>query len=158
MADREHTYRVHVQWTGNRGHGTRSYRDYGREHTISAAAKPDIAGSSDAAFRGNAERWNPEDLLVAAASACHKLWYLHLCADAGVVVSAYTDDAVGTVLDSPQRGRFTRIVLHPRVMIGAADDAALAAHLHHEAHARCYVANSVNFPIECEPVVERAGG
>lgn len=157
MAAHEHTYRVAVEWTGNRGSGTSGYRDYGREHTISAAGKADIAGSSDAAFRGNAERWNPEDLLVASASACHQLWYLHLCADAGVRVLRYVDDAVGTMVDSPGgAGRFTRIVLRPQVVIRAGDDAQLAARLHHDAHARCYVANSVNFPIDCEPVIETA--
>ena len=159
MATHPHTYRVAVQWAGNRGSGTSGYRDYGREHAIRAAGKPDIAGSSDAAFRGNADRWNPEDLLVAAASACHQLWYLHLCADAGVRVLRYVDDAVGTMVDSPvEEGRFTRIVLRPKVTIRAGDDAQLATRLHHDAHARCYVANSVNFPIDCEPAVESAAG
>jgi organic hydroperoxide reductase OsmC/OhrA len=158
MAQHEHTYKVRVEWTGNRGSGTSSYREYGREHTISAAGKPVIAGSADVAFRGNAERWNPEDLLVASASTCHQLWYLHLCADAGIVVQRYVDDAVGTMLDGPDKGRFTRIVLRPQVVIRAGDDRELAARLHHDAHAKCYVANSVNFPIDCEPVIEFAAG
>ena len=158
MAYGEHSYHVRVQWTGNRGTGTSSYREYGREHIIGAAGKPDIPGSSDAAFRGNAERWNPEDLLVASASACHKLWYLHLCADAGIAVQGYVDNAVGTMHDSAQRGRFTRIVLHPHVLIRVGDDRERAVQLHHAAHARCYIANSVSFPIECEPVIEFARG
>ena len=156
MSHATHTYTVCVEWTGNRGSGTSGYREYGREHTIGAGSKPEIAGSSDAAFRGDAARWNPEDLLVAAASACHKLWYLHLCADAGVAVQSYVDDAVGTMVESADGGRFTRIVLHPRVVIRASDDADLAARLHHQAHAHCYIANSVNFPIECEAVIQRA--
>ena len=157
MAERTHHYRIQLEWNGNRGTGTSGYRDYGREHRIRAlGGKPDIAGSSDPAFRGNADRWNPEDLLVASASACHQLWYLHLCADAGIAVLAYEDDAVGTMVDGPQRGCFTRIVLHPRVTIRASDDRELATRLHHDAHARCYVANSVNFPIDCEPVIEFA--
>jgi organic hydroperoxide reductase OsmC/OhrA len=157
MAAHEHTYNVRVEWTGNRGSGTSGYREYGREHVIAAAGKPDIAGSSDVAFRGNAERWNPEDLLVAAASTCHQLWYLHLCADAGIVVQRYVDDAVGTMRDGAT-GRFTRIVLRPRVVIRAGDDRERAAQLHHQAHAKCYVANSVNFPIHCEPVIEVDAG
>lgn len=157
MAYGEHHYRVSVQWTGNQGTGTSGYREYGRDHTISAGSKPDIAGSSDAAFRGDAARWNPEDLLLASASACHKLWYLHLCADAGVCVLEYVDDARGTMIDSPQGGRFTEIVLQPRVVIRAGDDRELAARLHRDAHAQCYVANSVNFPIRCEPLIELAG-
>lgn len=155
MAPHEHTYSVQVEWTGNRGSGTSDYRAYGREHSISAAGKPDIAGSSDPAFRGDAQRWNPEELLVASASACHQLWYLHLCADAGVRVLRYVDRAAGTMRDG-ERGAFTRIVLRPHVVIRAGDDAGLAARLHHDAHARCYIANSVNFPIDCEPVIEQA--
>lgn len=155
MAHHEHTYRVSVEWTGNRGTGTSGYREYDRDHTIRADGKPDIPGSADPAFRGDAARWNPEDLVVAAASACHKLWYLHLCADAGIAVVAYTDDAQGTLLDA-QPGRFTRIVLHPRVTIRAGDDRDLAHALHHAAHEQCYVANSVNFPIDCEPTIEWA--
>ncbi len=126
MAYGEHKYTVSVQWTGNRGSGTSGYRDYGRDHLITAGDKPPIPGSSDAAFLGDAKRWNPEDLLVAAACACHKLWYLHLCADAGIVVLDYRDDAEGTMLDSPSQGRFTQIVLRPRVVIAAGGDAALA--------------------------------
>jgi organic hydroperoxide reductase OsmC/OhrA len=156
MAHGEHTYRVAVSWDGNHGTGTSGYRAYGREHTISAGAKPDIPGSSDPAFRGDAQRWNPEDLLVASASACHQLWYLHLCADAGVIVVAYDDNAEGTMIDSAEAGRFARIVLRPRVTIGAQSDRALAEHLHHTAHERCYIANSVNFPIACEPTIEVA--
>lgn len=157
MSKGTHTYTVRVVWDGNRGRGTADYRAYGREHTISAGAKPDIPGSSDPAFRGNADRWNPEDLLVAATSACHKLWYLHLCADAGIAVQSYVDDAIGTMVEDAQGGRFTRVVLRPRVVIRAGDDAALAARLHQQAHAKCYIANSVNFPVICEPAIESPG-
>ncbi len=104
MAYGEHKYAVSVQWTGNRGSGTSGYREYGRDHIIAAGNKPDIPGSSDAAFLGDANRWSPEDLLVASASACHKLWYLHLCSDAGIVVLSYRDNAQGTMLDSPEAG------------------------------------------------------
>ena len=100
----------------------------------------------------------PRTCWCASASACHKLWYLHLCADAGIVVQRYVDNAVGTMQDSAQRGHFTRIVLHPHVVIRAGDDRELAVQLHHAAHARCYIANSVNFPIDCEPVIEVADG
>ncbi|WP_345811046.1 OsmC family protein [Paraburkholderia sp. PREW-6R] len=154
MAHGEHKYRVSVEWTGNEGSGTSGYRAYSRNHIIRADGKPEIPGSSDAAFLGDAARWNPEDLLLASASACHKLWYLHLCAEAGIVVVAYVDDAEGTMLDSPQNGRFTEIVLRPRVVIRAGGNRELAVQLHHAAHKKCYVANSVNFPIRCEPKVE----
>jgi organic hydroperoxide reductase OsmC/OhrA len=157
MAHGEHKYKVSVQWTGNRGSGTTGYREYGRDHTIRATGKPDIPGSSDPAFLGDAARWNPEDLLVASASACHKLWYLHLCSDAGIAVMAYHDNAEGTMTESGQQGCFTQIVLRPHVTIRAGDDRELAIRLHHAAHEKCYIANSVNFPILCEPTVEPLG-
>jgi organic hydroperoxide reductase OsmC/OhrA len=154
MASGEHHYQVDVEWTGNQGSGTSGYREYGRNHDIRADGKPTIPGSSDPAFRGDAARWNPEDLLVASASACHKLWYLHLCAEAGVIVERYTDHALGTMIDTARAGRFARIVLRPHVTIRAGSDATLAAELHHQAHASCYIANSVNFPIDCEPRID----
>lgn len=157
MTHNQHKYEVTVEWTGNRGNGTSSYRDYGRQHTITAGTKPVIHGSSDAAFLGDAQCWNPEDLLVASASACHKLWYLHLCADAGIAVLSYLDQAVGTMRDDAQPGRFTQIVLHPHIVIRAGDDQELAYRLHDAAHEKCYIANSVNFPIVCEPTIETNG-
>ena len=158
MSFSTHKYTVQVAWTGNRGSGTSGYAAYGRQHVISSGAKPDIAGSADPSFRGNADRWNPEDLVVAAAAACHKLWYLHLCADAGIAVMSYCDEAVGTMVDTAEEGRFTKIVLHPHVHIRSGDDIDKAHELHHAAQGKCYVANSVNFPISCEPVIEFAIG
>lgn len=154
MAYGEHRYRVSVQWAGNKGTGTSGYREYGRDHIIRAGNKPDIPGSSDAAFLGDATRWNPEDLFLTSVSACHQLWYLHLCADAGIRVLAYTDEAEGTMLDGPEQGRFTEVVLRPRVVIRAGDDRELAARLHHTAHQKCYVANSINCAVRCEPIID----
>src|SRR5690348_899974 len=122
-SSREHLYRVAIEWTGNRGTGTSDYGAYGRDHTIRAGAKPPIPGSSDPAFRGDAARWNPEDLLVAALSACHKLWYLHLCAVNGVAVLAYRDEAIGSMVeDTATGGHFTRVVLRPHVTVRPSDD------------------------------------
>jgi organic hydroperoxide reductase OsmC/OhrA len=154
MSQRMHTYAVQVEWTGNRGTGTSSYAAYSRRYVISADSKPDIVGSSDPAFRGDSDRWNPEELLVASASACHKLWYLHLCAEAGIVVMAYCDQAEGTMVDSPTGGLFTEIILRPQVQIRTGDDIEKARALHRAAHEKCYIANSVSFPIRCEPLVE----
>ncbi|KQN53778.1 OsmC family peroxiredoxin [Erwinia sp. E602] len=152
MAQREHHYRVAVEWTGNKGQGTASYKAYSRDFVLNAGAKPPIAGSSDPAFLGDPLRWNPEDLLVAAASACHKLWYLHLCAEAGIRVQAYRDDAEGTMVEG-KTGRFTQVVLRPQVTIAAGNDLEQARQLHHQAHALCYIANSLNFPVLCEPTI-----
>ena len=158
MAHGTHTYSVRIEWTGNQGVGTRSYREYGRQHTISARTKADIAGSSDAAFRGNAECWNPEDLMVASASACHQLWYLHLCAVNKVVVLEYRDAATGTMQENEDgSGMFERVELKPAVTISAESDRAKALALHADAHHYCFIANSVNFPVECSPTIKSGG-
>jgi organic hydroperoxide reductase OsmC/OhrA len=152
--DKQHNYATRTVWTGNLGEGTAGYRAYSRDHVISAAGRPDLAGSSDPAFRGDAARWNPEDLLVASLSSCHMLWYLHLCAREGITVLAYQDDATGTMEeDADGGGRFTRAVLRPVVALAAGADAALAKVLHEEAHHLCFIANSVNFPVSIEPTV-----
>ena len=150
---REHRYNVTVTWTGNTGTGTSGYRSYERRHEIAAEGKPAIGASSDPVFRGDRTRWNPEELLVAALSSCHQLSYLHLCADAGIVVVEYVDHAEGWMVETPDgSGQFTRVVLRPKVTISAGD-AAKAKELHHEAHAKCFIARSVNFPVECEPEI-----
>jgi organic hydroperoxide reductase OsmC/OhrA len=155
---RTHTYDVSVTWTGNRGVGTSGYRDFDRDHEVTADGPPPIAGSSDPAFRGDAARWNPEQELTAALSQCHMLWYLHLCAGAGVVVTDYTDDAHGTMVqDADGGGRFTEVVLRPRVTVASADMIETANSLHKLAHEKCYIANSMNFPVTHEPVADVAG-
>jgi organic hydroperoxide reductase OsmC/OhrA len=154
MPSKTHVYRPIVEWTGNTGSGTSDYRAYERSHVISAPGKADILGSSDASFRGDATRWSPEDLFVASVSACHKLWYLHLCANAGVVVLAYRDEPVGAMIeDADGSGRFASIVLHPTVKVAAGSDKAKAIALHHDAHEMCFIANSVLCPVSIEPSV-----
>jgi organic hydroperoxide reductase OsmC/OhrA len=149
----EHHYSVKVAWTGNTGTGTSDYRAYKRDHEISASGKSTIRGSADPKFRGDATRYNPEEMLVASLSACHMLWYLHLCAVSGVVVLAYEDDAEGIMETSADgNGRFVRATLRPRVRIKGSAEKAEA--LHRRAHELCFIANSVNFPVEHEPTVE----
>ena len=152
---RRHSYTVTVTWTGNQGTGTSGYRDYQRSYEISAAGKSSIAGSSDPAFRGEGTRWNPEDLLVASLCACHELWFLHLCADAGVVVESYVDEATGLMEEAADGGgQFVEVVLRPRVRLAPGSDRDKIQSLHHEAHAKCFIARSVNFPVRCEPVID----
>ncbi len=154
---RIHRYDVSVAWTGNRGTGTSGYRVYGRDHDVTADGRQPIAASSDPAFRGDPARWNPELELVAALSQCHMLWYLHLCALAGVVVTSYTDHADGTMTEEDDGGgRFTEVVLRPRVIIASPEMAEAAASLHKQAHAKCFIANSVNFPVRHEPAITAA--
>ncbi len=158
MTQRELHYATTVTWTGNTGAGTAGYAGYDRRYDIRAEGKPAIAGSSDPAFRGAPERYNPEDLLVAALSACHMLWYLHLCAEAGIAVLAYEDAARGRMrLDATGGGRFVEVTLRPRIVLADPDRQADADALHVTAHDRCFIANSVDFPVRCEPTFAPRG-
>jgi organic hydroperoxide reductase OsmC/OhrA len=147
----QHHYNVDVTWTGNQGTGTTTYQGYGREHEIRIAGKPVLAGSSDPTFRGDASKHNPEDMLVTALSTCHMLSYLHQAVLAGVVVTAYQDSAEGTMETDAHGGRFLEVVLRPVVTIAAGSDPAKAEAAHEPAHHACFIANSVNFPVRCEP-------
>ncbi len=145
----EHHYEVEVTWSG----ATTGYRDYSRDHLVRADGQPDIPGSADPGIgRGDGSRWDPEQLLVVSLAQCHMLWYLHLCAEAGIVVTDYRDAATGTM----STDRFTGVVLHPRVTITDPDRAADAETLHKTAHARCFIANSVAFPVTHEPEIHTA--
>ncbi|TCM70750.1 organic hydroperoxide reductase OsmC/OhrA [Acinetobacter calcoaceticus] len=147
-----HQYQVEVHWEGNTGTGTSSYQAYKRDFLIKNPQKSSIAGSADPAYLGDMTRWNPEDLIVAAVSSCHQLWYLHLCAVNQIQVLSYVDHAVGYMQDNDpiKRGHMTEIKLRPQVTLSQNSDVNLAAALHEQAHHECMIANSVNFPIHCE--------
>ncbi|MEW1861410.1 OsmC family protein [Streptomyces sp. NPDC088194] len=156
---RQHTYRTELVWTGNLGTGTDSYRSYRRTHEVTAPGTPVIAGSADPHFRGDADRWNPEQMLLAALSQCHLLAYLHVCAVNGVVVTAYTDRADGTMAEtSDGGGHFTEAVLRPEVEVADSAMAEKALALHERAHELCFIASSVNFPVRHEATVTVSGG
>lgn len=149
-----HDYPVMLHWTGNRGHGTRGYAGYDRAFDLTAPGKPAIAGSSDPAFRGDPTCWNPEEMLVASLAACHQLWYLHLCATSGIVVTDYRDEATGLMVEEADgAGQFTDVTLRPIVTIAAGGDADRARSLHGEAARFCFIARSVAFPVSHEPVI-----
>lgn len=166
----EHQYEIAVHWTGNRGPGTAGYRDYGRDHVISAAGLPPLLGSADPTFHGDRDRWNPEQLLLTALAQCHMLSYLHVAVSAGIVVTGYDDDALGTLrLNRDGSGEFTAVILRPRVSIagsGRSEDrprdnaaaAELARSLHAAAAQKCFIARSVNFPVRHEPVISIDAG
>lgn len=144
----EHQYATRVSWAFD-GVPPMTYRNYSRDFTIGTRGKPEIDGSSDPTFRGDAARYNPEELLVASLSSCHMLWYLHLCAVNGVTVIDYRDDATGTLEENgAASGQFVRVELRPTVRISETDDVAKARSLHDEAHRLCFVARSVNFAID----------
>jgi organic hydroperoxide reductase OsmC/OhrA len=153
MTGREHHYEVTMRWTGNTGKGTANYREYGRDHDLIVEGKPVIQASADPAFRGQPERWNPEELLVASLADCHMLTYLALCALERIVVTSYEDTATGTMLQDGNGGRFTEVTLAPVVTIADPEKADRAMALHHDASKDCFIANSVNFPVHHNPTI-----
>ena len=148
---KQHIYTVGVEWTGNTGEGTRTYRGYKRDHVICSGGKPELPGSSDPNFCGDPARYNPEELLVASLSACHMLWYLHLCVVHHIVVCEYRDAPAGWMQEHQDGGgEFVRVELRPAVRIDAGSDAAQARKLHTEAHHLCFIARSVNFAVDVQ--------
>ena len=151
---KEHHYTTQLIWTGNTGEGTANYRSYDRDHILSVTGKPEIPGSSDPSFRGNPQRYNPEELLVSSLSSCHMLWYLHLCAVNGVVVVDYKDEAIGTMVETADGGGyFSEVILRPVVTVAEGGMSEKARSLHHEANKLCFIANSVKFLVRHEPTV-----
>ncbi|CAN5623284.1 OsmC family protein [soil metagenome] len=149
----DHHFEVRVHWQGNLGEGTKDYRSYSRDNLVTAQGNPPIEGSSDKAFRGSPERWNPEEFMVAALSQCHMLSYLHVAATNGIVVTDYEDNASGTMQQTSNGGgHFTEVTLRPLVTISSGDP-ALALALHQEASEKCFIAASVNFPVHHQPLV-----
>jgi organic hydroperoxide reductase OsmC/OhrA len=152
---RTHQYRITSNWTGNSGTGTSAYTAYSRSFESSGQGKcAAIPGSSDPAFRGDPARYNPEELLVAAVSSCHMLWVLHLCSDAGIVVTEYTDEAWGEMVEHADgSGEMTGVVLRPRMCLADPTRAPEVAAIHDRAHSFCCLARSVRFPVRHEPEV-----
>ena len=155
IMNKKHHYELTTQWTGNTGTGTSNYRAYERSHVIQAMDKTEILCSSDGSFRGDRTKYNPEELLVASISSCHMLWYLHICADAGVVVVDYTDNATGVMQETENgSGYFTEITLFPKVVVKDASMIKMANSLHSKANEYCFIANSVKFPVHHQPTCE----
>jgi organic hydroperoxide reductase OsmC/OhrA len=146
-----HTYRTTISWAGE----TRDYNTYSREYGVAIPGKAKFRASTDAAFKGDARLYNPEDMLLVSLATCHMLSYLAVCARLGIVVLAYEDAAEGTMAIKDKRLRFTEVVLHPRVMLAAGADMERAAAAHRQAHDECFIANSVNFPVRHEATVIR---
>jgi len=151
---KSHPFQVAVSWSGARQGTTQSYTSYSREFTIQAEGKESLICSSDKMFRGEANLYNPEDLFISTISSCHLLWYLHLCADKKIEVISYQDKASGILqIHEDGSGQFLQVDLYPQVVITREEDIMLALQLHEKAHEKCFIANSVNFPVNCKPTV-----
>jgi organic hydroperoxide reductase OsmC/OhrA len=145
---KEHTYHTNLEWTGNTGSGTETYRGYERAHQISVQGKPLILASSDPSFRGDKSKYNPEEMFVASISSCHMLWFLHLCSEASVIVVDYSDDAIGKMTEnSDGSGQFSEVILRPVVKVKEEWMMEKLDAIHDKAHNFCFIAASCNFPV-----------
>lgn len=153
--EKQHSYKATIQWTGNKGTGTDGYSNYERSHQITIDEKRKIFCSSDPAFRGDKTKHNPEELLLSSLSSCHMLWYLHLCAEAGIIVTNYIDTATGTMVETSNGGgKFTEVILNPIVAVAEEQMITKASALHKKANELCFIANSVNFPVKHLPNIK----
>jgi organic hydroperoxide reductase OsmC/OhrA len=157
VTGKRHGYQVIVTWTGNLGEGTASYTAYSLDHDVTGEAKPTIPGTADPAFRGDATRWNPEELLVASLSQCHMLEFLAQAAWADVVVTRYVDKPSGTMVEAGDGGSFVEVILRPCVTVARDNMVDACTRLHENAHRSCYIASSVVFPVRVEAVTEVDG-
>lgn len=144
-------HRAHVAW--QRTSHDFTYQTYNRAHEWRFTAVT-VPASATKEYRGEAERVNPEEALVASLSSCHMLTFLAVAAKHKLVLDSYADDAVG-VLEKNAEGRLavTRVVLRPRIVWapGVTVTPEQLAKLHHDAHEGCFVANSVKTTVSVEP-------
>jgi len=121
-------------------------RSYNRDHTATFKNGEKVGMSSAAAYRGNAEKVDPEEMLVASLSSCHMLTFLAIAAGKKFIVDSYVDKAVGHLEKNEQgKNAITRVELRPKITFadGHAPDAHALEELHHKAHEECFIANSV---------------
>ncbi len=147
-----HDYAAVIAWTGNRGEGTAHYKAYDRTWQVETPGKPVIAGSNDPRLGGDPSRPNPEDMLLAALSACHMLWYLRYASEEGLVVEDYRDEPLGVGETGPcGAGRFISATLRPVIKLSRGADLAKAEAIHHRIREVCFIARSINFPVSYAP-------
>lgn len=149
----KHLFKAKALWSSDRKN--ENIKSYSRNHTIAIEGKPVLNVSAAKAFKGDPTLYNPEDMLLGSLVSCHMMSYLYVCAQNGIEVLAYSDDAVATLEVTPDgSGRFTEVVLNPKVIIANAERIEEALALHKKANQLCFIANSCNFPILHNPGCE----
>ena len=132
-----------------------TYESYNRAHAVTFKdGRLSLPGSANPAFRGDADRVDPEEAFVASLSACHMLTFLAICARKRLIVDSYEDDAVGFMEKGPNGKLWvSRVVLHPRIVFGGetTPDGAVITEIHHLSHGECFIANSVKTDVTVEP-------
>lgn len=153
-----HHYRAEIQW--DRADQDFCAGQYSRAHRLRFDGGLDIAGSSSPQVVplpwSDPHAVDPEEAFVASIASCHMLWFLSLAAKQSLCVDRYHDHAEG-VMTRNGSGKLSvsRVTLRPQVAFSGPhqpDDDTIRA-LHHQAHAECFIANSVRSEIICEPVL-----
>ena len=144
----KHLFKAEVKWTSNQNQEDSTKRFYSKSHTVLIEGKPILNVSAAKAFKGDSEKYNPEDLLLSSLVSCHMMSYLYVCSQNGIEVLEYSDNAEATLEVSPDgSGRFVTITLNPEVKISNSSQIQLALGLHQKANQLCFIANSCNFPV-----------
>jgi organic hydroperoxide reductase OsmC/OhrA len=154
-----HYFEAQLTWTGASAAGSPSEESatgrtdgtHRREFRGDVSGKPSLFLSAAPEYRGDASRHNPEDLLVLSLASCHALAYLSLCEKCRLEVRSYEDHPVGELAKHDGAIRFTKVRLRPRVVFAPGADLVRAEKLHADARRYCFIANSVNFPVEHAP-------
>jgi organic hydroperoxide reductase OsmC/OhrA len=141
-------HHIHLAW--DKGDAPFTYNDYPRNHALSFKnGQETVIASAAPAYKGDATKADPEDLLVASLSSCHMLSFLAIANKKKVTVTAYEDDAVGFLENDNGTLWIARVILRPKVTCDA--DAGTLAQIHHLAHEACFIANSVKTDVRIEP-------
>lgn len=156
MADSSQ-YEITLAYPAESGQLTPPAPAYSRNSTMRADGKPEVNASAPEAGGGDAARYNPEELMLMSLSQCHMLTYLAIAAKKRIAVVAYTDRATG-VLGAGSNGKISMqaVTLRPRVTVARGSNLADAQAIHDKAHAYCFMANSVNFPVNNEAEIAEA--
>jgi len=149
----QHTFEGTLNWSGGSREAEHGRLRLSRDYVIRFKDKAPIAGSSPAIHRGDESRHNPETLMIASLMSCHHLSYLAACERANVRVLEYTDNATGTLAMRDGKMRMVEVVLWPQVRVADAEQVEQARQLHVQAHANCFMSNSVNFEVKVQPTV-----
>ncbi len=156
-----HRFETFLHWPADAAQALLPAADYSRNSVLSAAGKADVAASAPTVFGGDESRYNPEELLLLALSQCHMLTYLAMAVRRGITVLDYADQVTGSLgaaVSAELRGKMSmrEVTLRPRVTVAKGSDLEAAMAMHEKAHANCFIANSVNFPVTHQAeIIER---
>ncbi|MHC0439686.1 OsmC family protein [Flavobacterium sp. 3-210] len=144
----KHLFKAELNWTSNKNKEVTVAKVYNKTHQIKIEGKPILEVSAAKAFKGDPELYNPEDLLLSSLVSCHMMSYLYVCSQNGIEVLEYSDNAEATLEVAPDgSGKFTEVILNPKVKISNPDQIELALDLHFKANQLCFIANSCNFSV-----------